>query len=506
MPHPPRPVVLCILDGWGYRAAREHNAIALANAPTWNKLWESCPHALLHTDGLTVGLPEGQMGNSEVGHMTVGAGRVIMQDLPKIDLAVKDGTLGQQPYLTDLIAKLKERGGTCHLMGLCSPGGVHAHESHILALAKVLSDAGVPIALHAFTDGRDVAPQSAAEQIGRLHKALPKLAYIATISGRYYAMDRDKRWERTELAYRAMVEAKGPRFEDPVAAIKNSYASGVNDEFIIPTVERGYRGMEKDDAILFANFRADRARQMLTALLDTKFLEFDRPVIRYCGALGMVEYSAALNPFIKAMFPPKELKEVLGELVSKAGKKQLRIAETEKYAHVTFFLNGGEERVYEGEDRILVPSPKVATYDLQPEMSAPEVTAKCVDAINSGTYDLIVLNFANADMVGHTGILPAAIKAVEAVDAGLTAITAALAACGGALLITADHGNCEELWDESTKGPHTAHSMNPVPVLLFGGPAGKKLIDGTLADIAPTVLELMQLAQPESMTGKSLLA
>ncbi len=497
--------MLCILDGWGYRAAREYNAIALANAPTWSRLWATCPHALIDTSGLTVGLPDGQMGNSEVGHMTMGAGRVIMQDLPKIDQTVKDGSLANLPDLTDLLAKLKKSGGTCHLMGLCSPGGVHAHENHILALAKIVSDAGIPVALHVFTDGRDVAPQSAAAQIEKMAKALPKLAYIATISGRYYAMDRDKRWERTELAYRAMVQAIGPRFEDPVAAINASYKAGVNDEFIIPTVERGYRGMEKDDAILFANFRADRARQTLTALLDTKFLEFERPVVRLCGAVGMVEYSTALKPYIKALFAPKELTDVLGELVSRAGRKQLRIAETEKYAHVTFFFNGGEERVYDGEDRILVPSPKVATYDLQPEMSAAELTTKCVEAINSGTYDLIVLNFANADMVGHTGILPAAIKAVEAIDVGLTAITEALTACGGTMLITADHGNCEELWDESTHGPHTAHSMNPVPVLLFGGAAGTTLNNGGLADIAPTILALMKLEQPASMTGQSLL-
>lgn len=501
----PRPVVLCILDGWGHRLERAHNAIAQANAPTWKRLWESYPHSLLQTKGLSVGLPEGQMGNSEVGHITIGAGRVILQDLPKVDTAIGDGSLARHPDLTDFLTKLKTAGGTCHLMGLCSPGGVHAHQNHILALAKIVTAAGVQVAVHVFTDGRDVAPKSAAEQVKWLASQLPPMAYIATVAGRYYAMDRDKRWERIELAYRAIVEAQGEKFEDPVAAITASYAKDVNDEFIVPVVYKRYAGFEKGDGIIFANFRADRARQILTSLLDPKFLEFEREPRRLTGALGMVEYSTALKPFVKPLFPPKELKEVLGEVVSQAGKTQLRMAETEKYAHVTFFLNGGEETVYPGEERILVPSPKVATYDLQPEMSSAEVTTKAVDAITSKKFDLIVINFANADMVGHSGKLDAAIKAVEAVDAGLTAITAALEEVGGAMLITADHGNCEEMWDDESHGPHTAHSLNPVPALLFGGPKGVELRDGTLQDIAPTILELMNLEQPESMTGRSLI-
>lgn len=500
-----KPVVLCILDGWGYREAREYNAIAQANAPHWNDMWATCPHAFLKTSGLHVGLPEGQMGNSEVGHMTMGAGRIIMQDLPKIDQAIKDGSLAHLPELEELIAKLKETSGTCHLMGLCSPGGVHAHQDHILALAKIITAAGIPVAVHAFTDGRDVAPKSAVEQIGALAKALPQHAFIATVSGRYYAMDRDKRWDRVELAYRAMAEAQGDKFEDAATAIQAAYDAGVTDEFIKPMVESRYAGMQKGDGLLFANFRADRAREILAAFLDNKFDGFAKPTLRFACALGMVEYSTELNAFMKAMFPPKDLTEVLGEVVSKAGKKQLRIAETEKYAHVTFFFNGGEEKVYAGEERILVPSPKVATYDLQPEMSAPEVTAKCVAAINSKQFDLVILNFANPDMVGHTGILSAAIKAVETVDIGLGAIREAALAQGGALMITADHGNCEELWDETTHGPHTAHSLNPVPVLLACNDKSLKLQDGGLADIAPTLLQLMGLPQPKVMTGKSLI-
>lgn len=502
---PKKPVVLCILDGWGYREEREYNAIAQAHAPNWKGMWETCPHAFLKTSGLDVGLPEGQMGNSEVGHMTMGAGRIIMQDLPKIDQAIKDGSLAKLPELEELIARLKETGGTCHLMGLCSPGGVHAHQDHILALARILSAAGIPVAIHAFTDGRDVAPRSALEQVGTLAKALPAHTFIATIAGRYYAMDRDKRWDRVELAYRAIAEAKGEKFDDAATAIKASYDAGVNDEFILPTVERGYTGMQNGDAVLFANFRADRAREILGAILDTKFDAFPRPTLRLALALGMVEYSSDLKGYMKSLFPPKDLTEVMGEVVSKAGRRQLRIAETEKYAHVTFFFNGGEEKVYDGEERILVPSPKVATYDLQPEMSAPEVTARCVEAVSSGKFDLVILNYANPDMVGHTGILPAAIKAVETVDIGLGLIRDAALKQGGAMMITADHGNCEEMWDDHTHGPHTAHSLNPVPLLLACNDKSLKLQNGGLADIAPTLLELMGLPQPKVMTGKSLI-
>lgn len=500
-----KPVVLCVLDGWGYRADSKDNAIAMANLPHWNAMWAECPHALLETGGLSVGLPEGQMGNSEVGHLTIGAGRVVFQDLPKISRAIESGEMAQNPSLLKFIAAMRESKGTCHLMGLVSPGGVHAHQEHILALAKILDENGIPVAVHVFTDGRDVPPQSALEQVKAFVEALPAGVSIASLSGRYFAMDRDKRWERIETAYRAMAEGKSEtRFTSVTDAIKASYDAGVNDEFIKPTVSQNYAGMQKGDGILFANFRSDRARQILTALLDFGFTAFSRRQIAFAAALGMVEYSRELNPLMTTLFPPKSLSETLGEVTARAGKKQLRLAETEKYAHVTFFLNGGEEKVYPGEERILVPSPKVATYDLKPEMSAAEVGSQAVNAIKSGRFDLIVINFANADMVGHTGILPAAIKAVEAIDTALGEIKSALNAAGGTLLITADHGNCEEMYDESTHGPHTAHSLNPVPVLVTKGAA--KLRDGTLADVAPTVLQLMGIPQPASMTGKSLIA
>lgn len=499
-----RPVVLCILDGWGYREAATYNAIAMAKVPTWNELWKSAPHAFLQTSGLSVGLPEGQMGNSEVGHLTIGAGRVMMQDLPKIDIALKDGSLATNENLQAFITKLKATGGTCHLMGLCSVGGVHAHEDHMLGLAKILTAAGIPVAVHAFTDGRDVPPKSAIENVPAFQKALPAGAKLATLTGRFYAMDRDKRWERVEEAYRAITEAKGATGVDAHSVLTAAYAADLTDEFVKPTVMGGYAGMKSGDGILFANFRSDRAREILEALLDPAFTAFARPDLSFAAAAGMVEYSSRHNAWLSALFPPKELTDVLGEVVSRAGKTQLRLAETEKYAHVTFFFNGGEEKVYAGEERILVNSPKVATYDLQPEMSAAEVTSKAVEAIESGKFDLIIMNFANPDMVGHTGIVDAAIKAVEAVDAGVGAIKAAVLRQGGAMLITADHGNCEELWDNVSNGPHTAHSLNPVPVVLVGV-ENVKLRDGGLSDIAPTLLSLMGIEKPASMSGTSLL-
>lgn len=499
-----RPVVLCILDGWGYREAATYNAIAMAKVPTWNELWQSAPHAFLQTSGLSVGLPEGQMGNSEVGHLTIGAGRVMMQDLPKIDIAIKDGSLATNENLQAFITKLKATGGTCHLMGLCSVGGVHAHEGHMLALAKILTAAGIPVAVHAFTDGRDVPPKSAIENVPVFEKALPTGAKLATLTGRFYAMDRDKRWERVEEAYRAITQAKGATGVDATSVLTAAYAADLTDEFVKPTVMGDYAGMKSGDGILFANFRSDRAREILEALLDPAFTAFARPDLSFAAAAGMVEYSSRHNAWLSALFPPKELTDVLGEVVSREGKTQLRLAETEKYAHVTFFFNGGEEKVYAGEERILVNSPKVATYDLQPEMSAAEVTSKAVEAIDSGKFDLIIMNFANPDMVGHTGIVDAAIKAVEAVDAGVGAIKAAVLRQGGAMLITADHGNCEELWDDQSNGPHTAHSLNPVPVVLVGVD-GVKLRDGGLSDIAPTLLSLMGIEKPASMSGTTLL-
>lgn len=502
-----RPVVLCVLDGFGYRAAAPDNATSVASMPVWNKIWADNPHALLSASGEDVGLPKGQIGNSEVGHMNLGAGRVVFQDLPMIDRAIETGDLAAKPELGDFIVKLRASGGTCHLMGLASPGGVHAHQDHIVALAKLVAGAGVSVAVHAFLDGRDVPPQSAAEEIGKLEDALAEIsgARLATVCGRYYAMDRDKRWDRVEKAYNLLTGADGSCVPDAVDAIESSYVDGVYDEFVLPFSLKPCEGMKDGDGLLFANFRADRAREILLALLDPDFKGFERrKTVRFAAALGLVEYSEQLNQWMATLFPPKQIEKGLGELVSSAGLRQLRIAETEKYAHVTFFFNGGREEPFAGEERIMVPSPKVATYDLQPEMSAREVTDKVVAAIEGGGFDLIVLNYANPDMVGHTGQLKAAVQALEALDKSLARLTEAVAKAGGAILMTADHGNCEVMYDPTTEGPHTAHTLSKVPVVVVGARA-RKLRDGRLADVAPTLLALLGLAKPPEMDGESLL-
>ena len=497
--------MLVVLDGWGCREASADNAVRLARTPTFSNLWSSCPHARLRTSGGDVGLPDGQMGNSEVGHLNIGAGRVVFQDLPRINQAVEAGEIGKAAALQGLIERLQRSGGTCHLMGLVSPGGVHSHQDHAAALAKALSGAGVPAVLHAFTDGRDTPPQAAGGYLQRLATTLPQNVPIATVCGRYFAMDRDNRWDRVGKAYAALVDAGGPHFADAQAVVADAYAAKVGDEFIVPAIVGSYRGMKDGDGVLCFNFRADRVREILSALLDPKFKGFDRPRrVAFAAAVGMTQYSEELDKLLGTIFPPLTLPHVLGQVVAEAGRAQLRMAETEKYPHVTYFLNGGNETPYPGEDRILVPSPKVATYDLKPEMSAPELTDKAVAAIASGKYDFIVLNYANPDMVGHTGSLEAAIKAVETVDAGLGRIVDAIRAAEGALLVTADHGNCELMRDPQTGGPHTAHTTNPVPVVLVGG-GSVSLVDGKLADIAPTLLELMQLPKPVEMTGTSLL-
>jgi 2,3-bisphosphoglycerate-independent phosphoglycerate mutase len=500
-----RPVMLVVLDGFGWREEKADNAVRQANKPNFDRLWQQGPRAFLRTDGREVGLPPGQMGNSEVGHMNIGAGRVVMQDLPRIGDAIASGEIKKAPALTGLIDKLKQSRGTCHLIGLVSPGGVHSHQDHGAALAKILTDAGVPTVAHAITDGRDTPPQSAGDDLKRFTAALPKGVAVATVLGRYYAMDRDKRWERVGKAYNAIVEADGPRFADPQAAIADAYSKKQFDEFIVPAVIGDYHGIRDGDGVLCFNFRADRVREILGAMLDPDFSGFPRKrTIKFAAAVGMAQYSDDLDKLMGTIFPPQSYPHILGEVVSEAGRTQLRMAETEKYPHVTYFLNGGREEPYPGEDRIMVPSPKVATYDLQPEMSEPELAAKAAAAIDSGKYDMIVLNFANPDMVGHTGSLPAAIKAVEAADSGLGQIADAVARQGGALLVTADHGNCELMRDPVTGGPHTSHTTNPVPVLLMGG-GDAKLADGRLADLAPTMLALMGLPQPKEMTGKSLL-
>jgi 2,3-bisphosphoglycerate-independent phosphoglycerate mutase len=501
-----RPVMLVVLDGWGWREERADNAVRQASTPVFDRLWSTGPRAFLRTSGLAVGLPEGQMGNSEVGHLNIGAGRVVMQDLPRIADAIASGEIARAPALVDLVGRLKASGGICHLIGLVSPGGVHSHQDHAVALAKILTEAGVPALVHALTDGRDTPPQSAGDDLKRLVAALPPSVLVATVVGRYYGMDRDRRWERVKKAYDAMVEADAPRFPDPQAAIADAYAKKQFDEFILPSVIGDYRGMNDGDGLLCFNFRADRAREILGAMLDPDFAGFPRRrVVRFAGAVGMAQYSEELDKLMGTILPPQTFPNILGEVVAAAGRTQLRMAETEKYPHVTYFLNGGREQPYDGEDRIMVPSPKVATYDLQPEMSAPELTAKAVAAIRSGKYDLIVLNYANPDMVGHTGSLPAAIKAVETVDKGLGEIAAAVGEAGGALLVTADHGNCEMMRDPLTRGPHTSHTTNPVPLLLQGARNRSLVAEGRLADIAPTLLELMDLPKPPEMTGVSLL-
>jgi 2,3-bisphosphoglycerate-independent phosphoglycerate mutase len=502
------PVMLCILDGWGHRPERENNAFALANTPTLDHLFATCPHALLETSGEHVGLPAGQMGNSEVGHINIGGGRIVAQDLPKIDAAIAYGSLAANAELNSLIEKVKASGGRCHLMGLLSPGGVHSHQDHIVALAKMLSDAGIPAIVHAFMDGRDTPPDSGAGFAKDFAGQLAGIedASIGTVIGRYFAMDRDKRWDRVSRAYDCITLGEGNRAEDISTALQDSYAIEEYDEFIQPCALGDYDGMRDGDALIMVNFRADRAREILTALVDPVFDGFDRQkLVEFSAVAGMVSYSAALDDFIPAFFPPEDLHNTLGEVVSAAGLRQLRIAETEKYAHVTFFLNGGAEHIYEGEDRILVPSPKVATYDLAPAMSAAEVTDELVKAISSNSYDVIICNYANPDMVGHTGILSAAMEAMEAVDAGLGRVVEALEKVDGQLLIAADHGNLEQMVDPETGGPHTAHTIGKVPVILFGAADQHAVQDGALSDLAPTVLELLGVTQPADMTGRSLL-
>ena len=501
-----RPVVLCILDGWGINANPAVSAPAQANVPNFNKIWAECPHATLTTFGPDVGLPSGQMGNSEVGHTNIGAGRVVAMDLGAIDLAIEDGTFAQNQPLLAFCAKLRATGGVAHLMGVVSDGGVHGELTHVIAAARAIVAQGVGVCLHAITDGRDVAPSSAAEFVARLMVQLPEGATVATLIGRYWAMDRDTRWERVERAYDAIMHGKGAQFVTPGAAVAASYAKGETDEFLAPSVIGGYQGAKAGDGFFCLNFRSDRAREIMAALADPGFAGFAVPGrIAWGALLGMVEYSTAHNAYMATAYPKRSLPNTIGEWVAKQGLTQFRLAETEKYPHVTFFLNGGREEPFAGEDRAMPKSPKVATYDLQPEMSAGEVSDELVAAIKRG-YDLIVVNFANPDMVGHTGSLPAAIKACEAVDLGLGRALVALAEMGGAMIVTADHGNCELMVDPVTGGPHTAHTTNPVPVILVGGPAGAVLRKGgRLADLSPTLLALMGVEQPPEMTGRSLM-
>ncbi|MGC8201497.1 2,3-bisphosphoglycerate-independent phosphoglycerate mutase [Aliiroseovarius sp. PTFE2010] len=510
----PKPVVLCILDGWGLRAQTDANAVALSDTPNYDRIMSTCPNATLVTFGPDVGLPSGQMGNSEVGHTNIGAGRVVAMDLGQIDLAIENGSFFDNQAIIDFAAKVKSAGGTAHLMGVISDGGVHGHIEHTLAAAKAVTDQGVPVVIHAITDGRDVAPKSANGFMSDLMNRLPKGATIGTVIGRYFAMDRDNRWDRVEAAFRAMTNYAGSndadypcggRYLEATDAVQAAYDRGETDEFIKPSVLAGYQGFKDGDGFFCLNFRSDRAREILRAIADPDFDAFDvsaRP--NWSALLGMVEYSVEHNEFMSTAFPKREIVNTLGEWVAKHDLTQFRLAETEKYPHVTFFLNGGKETPETGEDRFMPSSPNVATYDLQPEMSAGEVTDKFVAAIEAG-YDLIVVNYANPDMVGHTGDLDAAIAACEAVDQGLGRVLAALQAAGGAMVLCADHGNCETMVDPETGGPHTAHTTNLVPIAVIGADGVTGVKDGRLADVAPTLLDLMGLEKPGEMTGQSLL-
>ena len=495
-----------ILDGFGI-APEKGNAIKAANKPNIDRLFSNNPITQIGASGLDVGLPDGQMGNSEVGHTNIGAGRIVYQELTRITKTIQEDKLKDNEAIVKAMDNALEKGTSLHLMGLMSPGGVHSHMEHLYGILQLAKDKGLEkVYVHAFLDGRDVPPASAKEYIQECVDKMAEIGVgkIATISGRYYAMDRDNRWERVVKAYSAMVYGEGVKATDPVAAVQESYDKEVTDEFVVPVVVEGGDTIKENDSIIFFNFRPDRAREITRTFVDPDFEGFERkkgffPVSFVC----MTQYDATM-PNVDVAFKPQSLKNTLGEYISDKGLAQLRIAETEKYAHVTFFFNGGVEKQYEGEDRILVKSPAVATYDMQPEMSAYEVTDKLVEAIKSGKYDVIILNFANCDMVGHTGIFDAAVKAVEAVDECVGKVTDAIAEMGGVALITADHGNADKMVEDDGK-PFTAHTTNPVPFCVIGYDC-KLREGGVLADIAPTMLEILGLPQPEEMTGKSLIA
>ena len=507
---------LIVLDGWGYSEATEHNAIATANTPNWDRLWAEAPTTLISGSGLDVGLPAGQMGNSEVGHMNLGAGRVVHQDLTRIDLAIQDGSFNRNETLIKALEKARAPGARLHIFGLLSPGGVHSHEDQINAFIRMAAEQGVERCyLHAFLDGRDTPPRSAMPSLEQTTTLFAELfpstaqARIASICGRYYAMDRDKRWERVEQAWQMLVNGE-PAHTSPtaLAGLEAAYGRDENDEFVLPTSIVGPSDesvtVSNGDVVVFMNYRADRARQLTAAFTVPEFDGFENSPPQLADYVTLTQYADTLP--VRCAFPPETLHNTLGEYLAGLNKTQLRIAETEKYAHVTFFFSGGREAPFAGEDRTLIPSPDVATYDLQPEMSAPELTDKLVAAITSGDFDAIICNFANGDMVGHSGVFDAAVKACETIDECIGRIVAALESVGGQCLITADHGNVEQMHDDATNQPHTAHTCEPVP-LVYAGPRSLSLIsDGTLSDVAPTLLTLMDLPQPREMTGKSLVA
>lgn len=497
-----QPVLLMILDGWGHAPAAPDNAISVGNTPCWDKLWYNAPHTLIQTSGEAVGLPEGQMGNSEVGHMNIGAGRIVYQSLTRIQKAVNEHGLADNAVLSNA-CEIAE-GNALHILGLLSPGGVHSHEDHIAAMISLAKQKGVKhIYLHAFLDGRDVPPRSAQTSLARFTAMQDKHFTIASITGRYYAMDRDNNWDRVEKAYHAIIDNQAEfQAKTAVEGLMAAYARDENDEFVQATVLEGAKPLADGDSVVFMNFRADRARQLARVFYEESFAEFAHRRVQLSHLVTLTQYQSELKTAIA--FPPEVLSNGLGEVVAKQGLKQLRIAETEKYAHVTYFFNGGEEKVFDGEDRILVKSPSVATYDLQPEMSAPEVTEKLVAAILSKQYSFICINYANGDMVGHSGIMAAAVKAVETLDDCLDKVIAATQSVGMTMLITADHGNAEQMTDHETGEPMTSHTTFPTPLVMVGD--DRELADGgALCDLAPTVLALMGLQQPPEMTGRSLL-
>ena len=502
-----RPVVLLILDGWGHREDPADNALAHAKLPNWHALLASSPHTLIHTEGRHVGLPDGQMGNSEVGHMNLGAGRIVYQDLTRIDAAIDDGSFFTNDELLAACQAARDNDSTLHLLGLLSPGGVHSHENHLFAMIDLARRQGVPrVAVHALLDGRDMPPRSAGPSLARLQSVCDKAgnARIATVCGRYYPMDRDHRWDRVRKAWDAIVEGRAAyQADDALAALEAAYSRGENDEFVDPTVIGRPARMQDGDAVVFMNFRADRARQLTAAFVAPDFEGFQARRPALSRFVCLTEYDARLPAPVA--FGSEELRNTLGEVLADNGLRQLRIAETEKYAHVTFFFSGGREDAFTGESRILIPSPDVATYDLQPEMSCPEVTRELAAAIRSGDIDVAICNIANPDMVGHSGNFAAAIKAVEAVDVAIGEIVAAVREVGGALLVTADHGNVEMMRDAATGQPHTSHTVGPVPMVYAGPRPADLLGGGALRDIAPTMLDLLGLPQPAEMTGRSLL-
>ena len=504
-----KPVMLMILDGFGINPNEKGNAVAIANTPNIDKLKKTWPTTIIHTSGLDVGLPEGQMGNSEVGHTNIGAGRIVYQELTRITKSIQDGNFFSIKEFSDAIDNCKKNNSNLHIMGLLSDGGVHSHIRHLVALLEFAKRKDFEnVYVHCFMDGRDTPPTSGEGYIAKLEEKMKEkgVGKIATIEGRFYAMDRDKRWNRVKEAYDAMVNGVGEEATSAVGAIEASYQKEVFDEFVKPTVihsgDSPVATIKDNDSVIFFNFRPDRAREITRTLVDKDFNEFETKKMNLFFVC-FTQYDETM-PNVKIAFKPETLVNTFGEYISKKGLKQLRIAETEKYAHVTFFFNGGEEKEYEGEDRILVPSPKVETYDLKPEMSALEVTDKVVEAINSEKYDSIILNYANPDMVGHTGSLEAAVKAVETIDGCVGKVVEAIEKQNGVLIITADHGNAEQMIDYKTGEPHTAHTTNPVPLILVGL-EGVKLKEGKLADLAPTMLDIMGLEKPQEMTGESLI-